>query len=397
MPQQNYIGENGIVTQSLTEILDDLKTKFLAIYPTANLEQNTPDGQWINILAQEKKDIIDFVTDIYNRLDTDTVTGIPQQILYKLNGLDIKAYGYSFVYVEVTVNGAVTLQGLDADIYNAEGTGFTVTDASGNRWILADTQTPTVAGTYLYNFRAADLGEVNSAINTINIMETIIPGVVSVNNPAANYITGGIGESASQFRTRRSKSVTMPSQGFADSIEAQLLTFEDIAEARVYDNTTGSTDAYGVPAHGVWVIVRGGTDEEIGKVIYNNIPPGIPMKTTGCTAVNVIRPNGNTATVYYGTAQPADLYVDVYIKIISGSPDEDYIKSQLEAMTFEIGQAAEAVSIAVVVKDAIGEIGTPYDVGVSLTNGSYTEIVSPSAPDEYFTISAANITIHQVS
>ena len=60
MPQQNYIGENGIVTQSLTEILDDLKTKFLAIYPTANLEQNTPDGQWINILAQEKKDIIDF-------------------------------------------------------------------------------------------------------------------------------------------------------------------------------------------------------------------------------------------------------------------------------------------------------------------------------------------------
>ena len=133
------------------------------------------------------------------------------------------------------------------------------------------------------------------------------------------------------------------------------------------------------------------------KVIYNNIPPGIPMKTTGCTAVNVIRPNGNTATVYYGTAQPANLYVDVYIKIISGSPDEDYIKSQLEAMTFEIGQAAEAVSIAVVVKDAIGEIGTPYDVGVSLTNGSYSEIVSPSAPDEYFTISAANITIHQVS
>lgn len=397
MPQENYIGENGIVTQSLTEILDDLKTKFLAIYPTANLEQNTPDGQWINILAQEKKDIIDFVTDIYNRLDTDTVTGIPQQILYKLNGLDIKAYGYSFVYVEVTVNGAVTFQGLDADIYNAEGTGFTVTDARGNRWILADTQTPTVAGTYLYNFRAADLGEVNSAINTINIMETIIPGVVSVNNPAANYITGGVGESAAQFRTRRAKSVTMPSQGFADSIEAQLLTFEDITEARVYDNITDSTDAYDVPAHGVWVIVRGGTDEEIGKVIYNNIPPGIPMKTTGCTAVNVIRPNGNTATVYYGTAQPADLYVDVYIKIISGSPEEAYIKSQLEAMSFEIGQPAEAINIAVVVKDAIGEIGTPYDVGVSLTNGSYTEIVSPSAPDEYFTISAANITIHQVN
>lgn len=393
MPQQNYIGENGIVTQSLNEIISDLKNQFLNIYPTANLEQNTADGQWINILAQEKKDIIDFITGIYNNLDTDTATGIPQQILYKLNGLTIKAYGYSYVYVNVTVNQAVTLQGLDENINNADGTGFTVTDTNGNRWILADTQTPTAAGTYLYNFRAADLGEVKSAINTITVMETIIAGVSGVNNPAANYITGGIGESAAQFRTRRAKSVTMPSQGFADSIEAQLLTFDDIAEAKVFDNKTASPDANGIPAHGVWVLVRGGTEAEIGTVIYNNISPGIPMK--GTQTATVIRPNGNTATVYYDIGTSEDLHVDIYIKVISGSPDTAYIKSQLEQMSFNMNQSAEAVDIAVVVKDAIGDIGTPYDVGVSLTNGSYAEIVSPSAPDKYFVIKSANINIHQ--
>ena len=395
MPQQNYIGENGIVTQSLPEILDDLKGQFLNIYPTANLEQNTADGQWLNILAQEKKDILDFITAIYNNLDTDTVTGIPQQVLYKLNGLTIKTYGYSYVYVSVTVNSAVNLQGLDGDINNANGTGFTVTDNNGNRWILADSQAITAAGTYTFNFRAADLGEVKSAINTITIMETIIPGVTGVNNTAANYITGGTGESASQFRIRRDKSVTMPSQGFLDSIEAQLLTYTDIIEAKAYENTSGSTDANGIPGHGVWVIVRGGTDDEIAPVIYRNIPPGIPMK--GTQTPTVTRPNGSTATVKYDIARSADLYVEIYIKIISGTPDEAYIKSQLEAMTFNVGQAAESVNIAVVVKDAIGEIGTPYDVGVSLTNGSYTEIVSPQYLDQYFTISAANVTIHQVS
>ena len=390
MPQQNYIGENGIVTQSLNEIISDLKQQFLAIYPTANLEQNTPDGQWINILAQEKKDILDFITGIYNNLDTDTATGIPQQILYKLNGLNIKAYGYSYVYVNVTINGPVTLQGLDENINNADGVGFTVTDTSGNRWILAETQTPTVAGTYLYNFRAADLGEVKSAINTITVMETILPGVSGVNNPAANYITGGIGESTSQYRTRRAKSVTMPSQGFADSIEAQLLTFDDIIEAKVYDNKTNSA-VDGIPAHGVWVIVRGGTAAEIGPVIYYNVSPGIPMK--GSKSANVVRPNGNIATVNYDIGAWVDLYVQVYIKIISGSPDEDYIKSQLEALTFNMGESAEAVDIAVVVKDAIGDIGTPYDVGVSLTNGSYAEIVTPTYPNQYFTISGANVDI----
>lgn len=375
MPQQNYIGDNGIVTQTLPEILDDLKGQFLTIYPTANLEQNTADGQWLNILAQEKKDILDFITAIYNNLDTDTVTGIPQQVLYKLNGLEIKTYGYSYVYVDVTVNSAVTLQGLDANINNADGTGFTVTDNSGNRWILADSQAITAPGTYTFNFRAANLGEVISAINTITIMETIIPGVTGVNNTAPNYITGGTGESASQYRTRREKSVTMPSQGFADSIEAQLLTFTDIAEAKVYDNKTNSTDANGIPAHGVWVIVRGGTEEEIGAVIYNNIPPGIAMK--GTETATVVRANGSNATVYYDIAKTTPLYIQMNIKAISGSIDQDYVKSQLEKIDFNIGQTAESVNIAVVAKDAVGDVGTPYDVEVS-AGGSASATVSGS-------------------
>lgn len=390
MPQHNYIGENGIVTQTLPEILDDLKGQFLNVYPTANLEQNTADGQWLNILAQEKKDILDFITAIYNNLDTDTVTGIPQQVLYRLNGLEIKTYGYSYVYVSVTVNSAVTLQGLDANILNADGTGFTVTDNSGNRWILADSQAITGPGTYTFNFRAADLGEVKSAINTITIMETIIPGVTGVNNPAANYITGGTGESASQYRTRRNKSVTMPSQGFNDSIEAQLLTFTDVLEAKCYQNRTAST-VDGIPAHTVWVVVRGGTEEEIGPVIYNNIPPGIPMK--GNETATVTKSNGSTDTVNYDIASATPLYVQMNVKAISGSPDTDYVKSQLEKIEFNIGQTAESVNIAVVAKDAIGDVGTPYDVEVSADGVTYAEIATPTGLDEYFTISAANVSI----
>lgn len=394
MPQQNYIGENGIVTQTLPEILDDLKGQFLNIYPTANLEQNTADGQWLNILAQEKKDILDFITAIYNNLDTDTVTGIPQQVLYKLNGLKIKTYGYSYVYVNVTVNSAVTLQGLDANINNADGTGFTVTDNSGNRWILADSQAITAAGTYTFNFRSADLGEVKSAINTITIMETIIPGVTGVNNPAANYITGGTGESASQYRVRRDKSVTMPSQGFNDSVEAQLLTFTDVLEAKCYQNRT-SSPVNGIPANTVWVVVRGGTEEEIGTVIYNNIPPGIPMK--GTKTATVTRANGSTDTVNYDDASAAPLYINMNVKLISGAIDDAYIKTQLEKIDFNIGQSAESVNIAVVTKDAIGDVGTPYDVEVSADGVNYAEIATPSGLDEYFTISAANVSITVVN
>ena len=389
MPNQNYIGENGIVTQDLTEIKNDLISQFLTIYPNANLAQNSPDAQLLNIMAQAKKDILDYITSIYNNLDTDTATGIPQQVLYKLNGLTIQAYTYSFCYVNVTFTDLVNLLGIGAaNIENANVSGYTVTDNNGNRWILAEDYTPTATGTYLLEFRAAELGAITAAPNTITIMETVIAGVSAVNNPAANHITGANGESASQFRLRRSKSISAPAQGFDDAIEGQLLALDDVSEAKVYQNRT-SAPVDGIPANTVWVIVRGGTSEQIAPIIYYNIPPGIPMK--GTQTATVARPNGNNATVNYDIASSTPLYINLTITPITGSIDQSYIEQQLELLTFNIGQSAEAVNIATAVKNAIGETGTPSLVEVSSDDVTFSEIATPSALDKYFTILATNI------
>lgn len=394
MAEQNYIGVNGIVTQSLEEIREDLISKLRNIYgQNINIEQNSPDGQFINILAQAKKDILDLCVQYYNNLDTDRVVGIPQQILYKLNGLIIKAYTYSYVYVNVTTTGPVNLQGLDEDIENADGVGYTVVDTNGNRWILAESQS-LAAGTHLLNFRAAELGSITALPNTINIMETILAGVSGVNNPANNYITGATGESDSEFRTRRNQSVTMPSQGFDDSIEAQLLTLNNVTQAKAYQNR-GNTTQNGIPPHTVWVVVEGGSSDDIGNVIYHNLPPGIPMK--GETSVEVLRPNGSYETIYYDTPTAVPIYIRMDIQVMSGAIDQDYIKQQLSLITFNIGESAESVNIAAAVKDIITTNGSPYNVDLSLDNSSWSDIITPSGLDEYFTIIADNITITVVS
>ena len=394
MAEYNYIGVNGIVTQSLDEIIADLTAKFKSIYGSdINIEQNSPDGQLINILAQEKKDILDLCVQYYNNLDTERVVGIPQQNLYKLNNCTIKAYTFSYVYVDVPVTKALNLSGLDADIDNPDGVGYTVSDSNGNRWILAQSQT-LAAGTHTLNFRAAELGSVTALPNTITLMETVIAGVSSVNNPANNYITGATGESDAEYRIRRNRSVTMPSQGFDDSMEAQLLALDNVTQAKVYNNRTGST-VNGIPAHTVWVIAEGGNTTEIGKVIYNNIPPGIPMK--GSTSISVLRPNGSYETVLYDTPTAVSLYIKMNIQVLSGAIDTDYIKEQLSLTKFEIGENAEGVNIAAAVKDIITTNGSPYDVQVSLNGTSWAEVVSPSRLDGYFTISTSNITITVVS
>ena len=390
MANQNYIGVNGIVTQSLPEIISDITTDLKNIYgQNINVDSNSPDGQMINILAQIKKDILDLCVQYYNNLDTERVIGIPQQILYKLNNCIIKAYTYSYVYVNVSVSKSVNLQGLDADIENPDGVGYTVSDGNGNRWILAESQTLAV-GTHTLNFRAAELGNVTATPNTITIMETVLAGVISVTNPANNYITGATGESDSEFRLRRNQTVSSPSQGFEDSLQGQLLNLDNVTQAKVYSNRDSVTQN-GIPAHTVWVIVEGGASADIGQAIYANIPPGIPMK--GTQSVSVQRPNGDTETVYYDNPTAVTLYVKMDVQWISGNIDTDYIKSQLALQTFDIGQSAEGVNLASVVKDIVTTNGSPYNVLVSKDNSNWSEIVTPSGLDEYFTISADNVSV----
>lgn len=395
---QNYIGANGLVTQSLNDILNDpdngLIQKFVSIYGLPNIEQNSPDGQWLNILAQEKKDILDLITTYYNNLDVDRVVGIPQQILYKLNGLTINAYTYSYVYITVLVSENITLQGLDDNIDSTDGVGYTVADGNGNRWILAQTQN-LAPGTYTLNFRAANLGAVTALPNTITVMETVLKGVTSVNNPASNYITGNDGETAAQFRRRRNLAMSVPSQGFLDSIESQMLNLSNVSQCKAYDNPTNSAGQNGIPAHGVWVIVEGGTSDEIGRIIYNNLPPGIPMK--GSQVVNILKQNGNTVTVRYDLPQSETLYIRANIQAFDGSIDTDSVKTQLlEQLDFNIQERADSAIITTQLKDIIGDMGTVYGVELSLDNSTWSEYLSPSRLDGFLQATTSSITLTEV-
>lgn len=389
---QNYIGVNGLITQTESEIITDLTQKYKNIYgENINVEQNSPDGQLIKIEALQKKDILDLVTQFYNNLDPDYAIGLPQQTLYKLNGLTIKNYTYSYAYVNVIVTEAVTLQGLDANIENADGTGYTVSDINGNRWILAETQNLNAAGTYLLNFRAAELGDITALPNTITIKETVIKGVSSVNNPANNYVTGQTGETSAEFRLRRHKSMAVPSQGFKESIESQMLALTNVQQCKVYENDL-NYEVNGIPPHTFWVIVEGGNSAEIGQVIYANKPPGIPMK--GSQSVQVVRANGDLITVYYDTASAAPLYVRASIKNLSLYPlDTAYIANQLAAMDFDIQQTVTTMAISNTISNTIGETGAAYDIEISADGVNWAEYLTPAGLDEYFTISAENVTI----
>ena len=57
----NQITPYGVEIESIEEIIDRLTTKMKAIYGEgATFESDSPDGQWINIIAQEKRDVLEY-------------------------------------------------------------------------------------------------------------------------------------------------------------------------------------------------------------------------------------------------------------------------------------------------------------------------------------------------
>ena len=388
----NYFSQTGLVTQSLEEIITEITGKYQEIYGNdINIDQNTPDGQMINLLAQMKKDILDLLVQYNSNIDVDQVQGIAQQILYKLNGLEIKSYTYSYVNVKVTTSGPTNLQGLDNNIDNSDGTGYTIQDTNGNRWILANSVI-NLNGTDEFPFRAAELGGIQCLPNPVTLPETIVSGVVSVTNPAANYITGDTGESDAEYRQRRNKTVALPSQGFDESIEAQLLNLDTVTQVKVYDNRK-SVEVNGIPAHTIWVIVEGGQNSEIGNIIYANILPGIPMK--GSIEVLVSKSNGELTPVYFDRGTAQTLYVKITIKNLETTAlDETDIKNKMsENLTYNIGENADTATITCVLRDILNNTGIPYDVEVSTDNSNWQEIVTPTGLDNYFALAAENITL----
>lgn len=390
----NTIDSQGIHTEELPEIIENITNDYKSIYGNdINTDSDTPDGQRINIEAQAKKDMLDFATQVYNSFDVDTVTGVAQDRLYKINNIYRQNSGYSFCNVDITVSGPVNLDGLDANATDPDGVGFTVSDINSNNWILLNSVALTGAGTYTLEFRAQNEGEILASPNTINTLVTVIPAVTGVNNASAQYITGNNAESDADFRIRRNKSTAISGKGFYDSLLGDLLSIPLVSQAMVYENDTGSTDADGIPPYSIWVIVEGGTDLNIGKVIYANKSFGCDMK--GSTTVNVERADGTNFVAKFDRPQTELLYIQMTIvsKLLDYTPDTLFIKRQLvERMRFGMNETTDVSQITSEVIDIDPNIYVA-SIQISNDNLTWTDILNPSAKNKYFALDIANIDI----
>ena len=370
----------------------DLTAGMQTIYGASiNVNSNSPDGQFINLMAQVLIDLLELVQAVYNSFSVASAYGTQLDNRVALNGLQRQAGTYTVAQVNITVSGAVTLYGLDQPTH----TTFTVADSTGNKFQLAVTHVFSGAGNATLAFQSAVIGQVQTTPNTIQTAITTLLPVTVINNPStASDVIGVNEENDAQLRVRHGQSFALAATGPTDSMESALQNVPGITDAFVVENNTGST-VNGIPAYSVWPIVTGGTAATIGAAIYAKKSPGCGMK--GASTYVVTRPNGTTFTAQWDASIAQPLYIKFSITWIGPQvmANTDIENALAAALSYKLGKSPSIGDVikALAVIIPTGIITLSSSQGVSSDNSTWHSVVSPTDYQHYYTVAAGNITI----
>lgn len=385
----DILDETGLTLKTLNEIVADLEAGLKAIYgEDINLDSDTPDGQAIHLFAQAATDLREVVRDIYTSMDPDQAQGRVLDQRVTINGIERKGGTYTVTPVNITVDRDVSLIGLDGEESRAGV--YTVKDDAGIQFFLLNSASIS-AGTHSLSFRAENLGAVLVSLGTITTAATAIAGVTAINNSSGVTTQGVDEESDAALRLRRQKSISNVASSYLDSIEGNLLDVEGVSEAVVYENYTDTTDGDGIPPHSIWAIVAGGTNADIGAVLYAKKTAGAGF--LGDVSVNVPRTNGRTYPVKFDRAADEDLYVKFSISLVGGMIDTDALATSIvENVLFGLGQNATGS----VITGFIMKQNAKYSVTemlVSKDGTTWLEVASPASKAGRFVMDTSRITI----
>lgn len=298
------IDANGITAPSYADILAFVQAKYQAIYGAdVYLGSDSQDGQFIGVIAQGFNDINGVCLQIYSSFSPATGTGAALSSNVKINGLQREVATYSSCPVVIGGQANTTI------------TNGVVTDQSNNRWDLPSSVVIPSAGTITVTATCEQLGAIAADIGQISGIATPTLGWQTVTNAVA-ATPGAPVEDDAELRYRQSISTANPSLTVLQGIMGDIAAISGVTRYVPYENDTNSTDANGVPAHNVAIVVEGGNTTAIATAIAAKASPGMP--TYGTTTTAIIDTYGNHKTINFYRPATVAITSAITIKALTG-------------------------------------------------------------------------------
>lgn len=387
---------NGLQVSTNTELVNNLVSAFQEIYgDDISVDQNSPDGQMLNIIGQGQTDIRELLVQLYNSFDPDNCSGRLLDERCAINNVFRKGGTFTTVDITIVTDRTVSLQGLDADFNDVNATGYTIQDNAGNQFILVNSQNLT-AGTHSVLFRAKDVGRVETTVGTITTPVTIVLGVVSVNNPSAPVSLGENQETDTALKIRRRQSVSIGSSGYLNGLLATVLQLNGVTDAALYENYTNVTNSLGIPPHCIWLVVEGGSAADIANAMYTKKSYGCNMK--GEITYTIITPSNQQFVAQWDEPRTQPIYMKFVLQATKTGVvfDVEKIKQYIvDNTSFMIGDYAETASLTAIAQSAINENGgdgIALNVLISTNQTDWIEYIAPVAATK-LVLSNVDITV----
>ena len=395
----DILNENGLILSTRQELVEGHSSDLRDIYgQDINLDQNTPDGQFVNILSQAGADVREFAEFVYNSFSPQFASGNLLDQRVATNGIVRKGGTYTIVPITILVDGTVTLEGLDDQANDLDGAGYTIQDNVGNQFILTTTTTLT-QGEHVLLFRAKEIGKVNTIIDTIQTQVEIVLGVVSVSNLSAPTQVGTAGETDLELRARRERSFALAALGTTEAMEASLLALDGVTEVVVYENDEKVVNSDGIPPNSLWVIVDGGVNNDIANILSKKKTVGSGWK--GQQVVNIIKSNNILKQIKFDRPVAKDLHLRFDLRVANGALiNLEALKGYIiDNLVYKIGSPAESSELILIVTNGINETagvgaGIPLHLEVSADGINYSEFLEVDTRDQQFTLDITRIDIN---
>lgn len=288
----------GFAIKPLDTILAEINAEQKATLGAAwNTEPDSVIGVINAISAAKLAELWEVLGGLYAAAYPESASGVPLDNVAAITGAVRLPATKSRVTVRcLGVNGTVLAIGRKLS-----------TDPAGDIFVSVEAGTigtPT-SGQVDIVFEAQEYGPIIANTGTLTVIETPVSGWASASN-LADAVVGRNVETDEAFRQRRIDLLEGSGDATLRAIRADVLDVPNVTECTVYDNTTDTTNADGMPPHSVEAIVRGGDDTAIRAALFDVVAGGILSF-------------GDEGTIDYSAAAPVFVVGEIVTGTTSGA------------------------------------------------------------------------------
>lgn len=340
---------SGLTIDTLAGIIQQIKDDLRApenFGPELNVDDDTPHIVHATRYAIRELSLQQALVEDYNAIDIDQANGVALDNLATLAGSQRAEETFSTV--------AALVNGIAGTNVSSKLVRFNV---SGELWRLPENQTIPDGGTLAVTLTAVNPGPVNAFASEDWTIINVTPGfkkVISI----SDAIRGSLAASDNAFRAQYRKELASRGKATAPAVVANLLQqIPGVTDITIFPNRTNIPDPEGVPPHGMELLFRGGTDEDIRQAILENID--ISSETGGSISGSIVV-NGISFTLKFSREDLIPIAISIVLFTADAEVDlpqdvETIVKNAVKAYVdgLKIGQDVLATSLFKIILTAL--------------------------------------------